>query len=119
MNCTGLTNADKLVLPATTLADYCYRQMFYGCTSLTSAPEFPATTLADYCYDSMFYGCTNLTYVKAMFTTTPGTDFTQEWLAGTGAFGTFVRNESATWEGSITRGASTVPAGWTIITASE
>ena len=52
---------NKLVLPATTLATYCYQQMFNGCTSLTTAPALPATTLADYCYDSMFRGCTSLT----------------------------------------------------------
>ena len=34
-----------------TLTDYCYRQLFYGCSSLTSAPTLPATTLADNCYD--------------------------------------------------------------------
>ena len=37
-------------LPATTLANSCYYSMFYGCTSLTTAPELPATNLADYCY---------------------------------------------------------------------
>lgn len=33
-----------------TMIDYCYANMFYNCTSLTTAPELPATTLADYCY---------------------------------------------------------------------
>ena len=31
------------------MATYCYSYMFYGCTSLTTAPSLPATTLADYC----------------------------------------------------------------------
>ena len=31
--------------------------MFYGCTGLTNAPELPATTLSNFCYNSMFYGC--------------------------------------------------------------
>ena len=53
--CTSLTSAPSL--PATTLANDCYYYMFYGCTSLTSAPSLPATTLASYCYGSMFYGC--------------------------------------------------------------
>ena len=35
--------------------------MFYGCTSLTTAPGLPATTLASNCYANMFYGCTGLT----------------------------------------------------------
>ena len=57
--CTSLISAPEL--PATTLTDYCYSYMFRDCTSLTSAPELPATTLADSCYRNMFYGCTNLT----------------------------------------------------------
>ena len=58
--CTSLTSAPK-VLPATTLASYCYQFMFFECKSLTSAPELPATTLADYCYYNMFPRCTSLT----------------------------------------------------------
>ena len=57
--CTGLTSAPEL--PATTLAASCYQYMFYGCTGLTSAPELHATTLANFCYRYMFYGCTGLT----------------------------------------------------------
>ena len=56
----------KLVLPATTLTDACYRDMFEGCTSLTTAPALPAMTLADGCYFEMFYGCTNLTTAPAL-----------------------------------------------------
>ena len=59
--CTSLTTAP--VLPATTLAGACYRHMFNGCTSLTSVPALPATTLANTCYDGMFRGCTSLTTV--------------------------------------------------------
>ncbi len=51
----------NLVLPATTLANSCYSDMFFGCTGLTSAPALPATTLAESCYDCMFSGCTGLT----------------------------------------------------------
>ncbi|MBP5756339.1 MAG: Ig domain-containing protein [Spirochaetales bacterium] len=49
-----------LVLPATTLADYCYESMFYRCSGLTKAPELPAKTLAGYCYSSMFSYCSSL-----------------------------------------------------------
>ena len=48
-------------LPATTLAEYCYYKMFYGCTALTTAPALPAETLAIGCYQGMFFGCTALT----------------------------------------------------------
>ena len=53
-----------------TMADYCYRYMFYGCTFLTTAPELPATTLAKYCYSYMFSGCTSLTKAPALPATT-------------------------------------------------
>ena len=57
--CTALTKAPEL--PATTLKEYCYQYMFLGCTALTEAPELPATTLAGNCYNGMFLGCTALT----------------------------------------------------------
>ena len=57
--CTSLTTAPEL--PATKLADSCYSNMFNGCTSLTTAPELPVTTLAENCYQSMFKGCSKLT----------------------------------------------------------
>ena len=58
---THLVNAENLVLPATTLAENCYDNMFSGCTSLTTAPELPATTLATNCYRNMFQRCSSLT----------------------------------------------------------
>lgn len=56
--CSSLTSAPEL--PAQTLARYCYFSMFQGCTSLSSAPALPATTLTSSCYSSMFEGCTSL-----------------------------------------------------------
>lgn len=70
MGCTGLTSAENLVLPATTLADSCYCNMFYQCTALTTAPELPATTLASNCYQGMFQRCTNLTTAPELPATT-------------------------------------------------
>ena len=60
----------ELLLPATTLANYCYHAMFSGCTNLTTAPELPATTLANYCYHAMFAWCTNLTTAPELPATT-------------------------------------------------
>ena len=70
--CTGLTKAPSL--PATQLAEYCYSNMFSGCTGLTSAPELPATTLAKECYYSMFNGCTGLTSAPELPATTLATE---------------------------------------------
>ena len=66
--CTSLTSAP--VLPATTLADDCYHDMFRHCTSLVNAPELPATALADRCYMYMFYGCTSLVNAPELPATT-------------------------------------------------
>ena len=109
-NCTALTTAP--VLPATTLADSCYYYMFRSCTSLTTAPELPATTLVSGCYGSMFKNCTNLNYIKAMFTTTPGTSYTQDWVKNVSATGTFVKNSAAQWNVS---GDNGIPTLWEVI----
>ena len=66
----NITSAENLSLPATTLATYCYQQMFYSCTSLTTAPELPATTLAGYCYSGMFDSCTSLVTAPELPATT-------------------------------------------------
>ena len=89
--------------------------MFYNCTSLTTAPVLPATTLATYCYSGMFQGCTNLSYIKALFTTTPSSTYTGSWVDGVAANGTFVKSSSASW---TTRGVNGIPSGWTVETAS-
>jgi hypothetical protein len=64
----------------------------------------------------MFYGCKKLNWIKAMFTTTPSTSYTNNWLYNVASTGTFVKNASATW---TTSGAHGVPSGWTIQTASS
>lgn len=56
-----IINAENLVLPATTLANYSYGNMFGSCSYLLNAPKLPATTLSDNCYNSMFNGCSKLT----------------------------------------------------------
>ena len=70
-NCTGLTSTENLILPATTLTQMCYYNMFQGCSNLTTAPSvLPATTLAEQCYLYMFSNCTNLTTAPALPATT-------------------------------------------------
>lgn len=86
--------------------------MFFGCKSLTKAPELPAENLVSGCYNYMFNGCSNLEYVKAMFLTTPSSSYTSSWLYGVNKTGTFVKNKDATW--NVT-GANGVPSGWTVI----
>ena len=68
--CTGLTSAENLILPATTLRPYCYQSMFDGCTNLTTAPELPSLNLSYMCYAYMFNGCTRLTTAPELPATT-------------------------------------------------
>ena len=58
--CSSLVTAPT-VFPATTLGESCYKYTFSGCTSLTTAPELPATTLQTQCYEYMFSYCISLT----------------------------------------------------------
>ena len=69
-DCTTIVDVSKLLLPATKLAEYCYSDMFRGCSSLTTAPALPTTTLASGCYSHMFYGCTSLTTAPELPATT-------------------------------------------------
>lgn len=115
--CTSLTTAPEL--PATTLAERCYTSMFQNCESLVTAPELPATTLSELCYNGMFRNCSSLNYVKAMFYFKEGestnTGNVYNWLNGVSATGTFVKNSEATWSNSEWG----IPTGWTVTTASE
>ena len=109
--CTSLVTAPEL--PATTLVNNCYYGMFYGCTSLTSAPELPATKLVGNCYSYMFYGCNKLNYIKAMFISGTLTDGIYNWVNGVASSGTFVKNPAMT---SLPTGSSGIPYGWTVKT---
>jgi len=112
IDCRILANAPAL--PATTLSTGCYITMFQNCYALVKSPDLPATTLVTNCYQNMFLNCTHLTEVHALFTTEPSDTYTQNWLRNVAATGTFYKSPSATWDQTITRGISTVPAGWTI-----
>ena len=113
-NCM-IESAENLILPSTELAEYCYGYMFNGCTSLVNAPVLPATTLTKNCYYRMFSDCSKLNYIKAMFTTTPSTSYTDHWVYNVSSAGTFVKNAAATWE---VTGYNGIPTGWRVETAS-
>ncbi len=113
-NCSSLETV-QLTLPATTLAVNCYYGMFAS-TKITDAPVLPAETLVSGCYGEMFGACSRLNYIKAMFTTTPDTSYTNNWVRSVPSTGTFVKNAAATWD---VRGYNGIPNNWTIETASE
>lgn len=111
-NCIGLTEANNLVLPATTLVSDCYRDMFQVCRNITTAPVLPATTLVSNCYRYMFRGCRNLSYIKCLAKPSifSATNLIG-WVDGVAATGTFVKAAGANWQ-LVTNG---IPSGWTVI----
>jgi len=134
--CSGLTSAANLILPATTLSERCYYNMFGGCQSLTTAPELPAPTLVSRCYSNMFYYCTSLNYIKCLATDISASFCTTSWVSdvpnsgGGGssdsssssssgsdvpfAGGTFVKAAGMNdWQ----FGDNGIPQGWTVIDA--
>jgi hypothetical protein len=135
-----VVNAENLVLPATTLANYCYSRMFEGrttlvtapklpavvltidcyasmfngCTSLTTAPELTARTLADGCYREMFNGCRSLNSITCLATDISAGAPTQSWVYNVAANGTFTKDSTMT---SWTTGNNGIPSGWTVVDA--
>ena len=109
-----VNNAERLlVLPATTLTEGCYQDMFNGCKGIEKAPELPAPKLEKNCYQEMFYDCAKLNHVKCLATDIKAENSTKDWLgkAGTEATGEKVIETAVQMEG--------VPDGWTAIVAVE
>ena len=79
---------------------------------MTAAPSLPATTLANSCYSNMFMNCSNLNtitlYYTGNFADAP-TDAFDGWVYNVGSNGTFYYNGSDT-----TTGVSAIPSGWTV-----
>ena len=58
--------AYTLELPATTLTEYCYSNMFSGCKALVTPPALPATKLENSCYSTMFRSCFSMVTPPAL-----------------------------------------------------
>lgn len=93
-----LRNAKNLILPATTLSNNAYKNMFSHCYGLVSAPELPAPTLVEGCYVGMFYNCEALNHIKCYATGVKSNTIVGDCLDGWTSFispsGTFECYES-------------------------
>ena len=85
--------------------------MFMNCTSLTTAPELPATTLAENCYSQIFDGCSNLNYIKMLATNISASRCLNYWVDGVASSGIFVKKSAMT---NLPTGTSGIPSGWTV-----
>lgn len=110
-NCTTITDASKLEL-SSTLAEGCYEEMFYGCTSLESVPKLMATSLEDKCYEKMFYGCESLDNIVCYNLDDISEYVSSDWLEGVSETGTIEIDYLGEW--NSTNKASHIPNGWEI-----
>ena len=105
-------------LPATALGKTCYRNMFYGCTSLEFAPKLPAASLVSGAYQRMFWGCSKLNKITMLGTNWMRDVFISDnttWAAGVAETGDIYLHASlenaANWG---TTWYTIIPAGWNL-----
>ena len=133
-------SAENMILPATTLTNYCYRAIFSKAT-LSTPPALPATTLAQGvywyafeecpittapdllapelvrgCYGYMFTGCTSLNYIKCLATTGFATyQCLLGWVTSVAKNGTFVKDvDTPVASGTWTTGNNGIPSTWLV-----
>lgn len=132
-----VVSARNLILPATTMKNYCYRAMFSWCTTLISPPELPATTLAQgcywymfeqcsitkapvldattmvsECYGHMFEGCALLNTIECYATAGfSSSKCREDWVKNVASSGMFVKSSDAT---SWATGTSGIPTNWVV-----
>ena len=116
-DCIGLTSAEGIELPAMTLAIDCYRELFRGCTSLTSAaPKLPAPTLVKECYRQMF-SSTQITSLVCLATDISAENCTNEWMSGVtnNNSRTFYKASSmSVGDGGWSRDSHGIPSSWKV-----
>ena len=67
-NNTNVVDAGNLILPVFSKApDYGFKEMFRGCTNLTTSPVMKADTTGRYSFRDVFNGCTSLTTVNEIY----------------------------------------------------
>ena len=105
-------------LPATTLANYCYNQMFRECKSLVETPKgwyLPAQTTASNSCFAMFANCSILQKISVSYSGTVTADHWRNFLSGVSWTGTFYYSKNQTKE----KIKSIVPSEWTLVQSSE
>ena len=97
-------------LPATTLVDGCYRQMFYH-SGIVESPDLNAEKLVSNCYREMFRSCSSLRTIKCNAKTGLTSSNLRNWTTGVAATGTFYKAAGTTWS----TGTNGIPSGWTVV----
>jgi len=109
----GIESAPSL--NAQTLFDYCYKKMFNGCKYLKGPVLLPATELVKECYREMFDGAKLLDAVITLAAKTNSAEYcTTNWLNNVSATGTFIRPDPEGVDDWAPNSASGIPKGWTV-----
>ena len=113
-SCSGMTAAPA-ELPAETLASSCYYEMFSSCSKLTTAPVLPATSLVSNCYRSMFSYCSKLSSVTCLATSgIDSNNSTTNWMQSAGWQAAGDKTFTADKTASWSEGSNNgIPSGWT------
>lgn len=69
-NCVEMENNIPTELPNGTLFNWCFREMFYNCQKITTAPNLPMTVATPFCFSGMFIGCSSITTAPSIALTT-------------------------------------------------
>lgn len=112
------TGCKKLTSHNVTLADDCttkagcFKEMFYNCSNLTTAPTLTPKVVAENAYESMFSDCTALNNIKCLATDISANNATTNWTNGVASSGTFTRPAASAdiWES----GVNGIPSDWTV-----
>ena len=97
------------ILPATTLGKYCYQYMFHGCLGMKESPELPAQVLVEGCYMNMFSGCGQLELITVSATDNTAQNCTKNWVFGVADAGHLITPAQTSW----VAGADGIPNNWT------
>ena len=98
--------------------NYAFRYLFRECATIVQVYEsfLPATTLDDNCYKQIFKDYSKLNYIKMLATDISASNCLYNWVSNVSSTGTFVKNPAMT---SLPTGNSGIPNGWTVLNANK
>lgn len=115
-NCKLMIKSPK-ILPALTLSDSCYIYMFADCLLLETTPKLPAQSLKNTCYQEMFRGCQKVNKIicLAQYNLEPENVIRFRQNSNNVIKGTFIKYPNAKWPiASNSNTYAGIPFGWII-----
>ena len=89
--CTALTKAPSKLKITSIGQTYTYNAMFQNCSNLEKAPDILATSQANYCWQNMFNGCSKLKHIRIYYGSSlnASTSRTANWVSSVAQSGVF------------------------------